>query len=478
VARWSGVASPPAPNVLARVAVVVLQLAVLVASAGPDNPATAATITNGGFTTSATVSASNVSPGGTITFTARVTSSTTRTVLVDVELYGPTSIRLEQLALDNEAFTAGVERTFPVSWNVPAGAAIGGYTVKVGIYTPAFGQHLHWNDSAGFFTVGMATPPPPGGPIRIMPLGDSLTDGFNVNGGYRIDLWTMLAAAHHSVDFVGSRHNGVPGLADKDHEGHPGWRIDELAGGVTPWLLAYRPQIVLLLIGTNDMVQNFDVAGAPSRLSALIDQIRTAVPDAAIVVSSLPRVSDAATLARIQAYNSQIPGIVASKGSKVSYVNAFAAIEPVHLAADGTHLTHNGYGKLATVWYPTVDAILDVLAPPPPATPTALPVCSSPQRVAVSTAKGMPGQLLATVTALGAGNGLREIRIGDAQNAIVTVAGQSGRGNFTVPLPSEPASVSFAVVRDPPGQRVQVPFVAVDRCGDWNSFVGGGPLAF
>lgn len=483
MARWSGPASLPAPDVLARVAVVVVLLAVLTAWAGADGPVRAATITHGGFTTGASVSAANVSPGDTVTITARVTSATTRTVLVDVEVYGPTSVRLQQFPFDNEAFTAGVERTFPVSWNVPAGAATGGYTVKVGVFMPQWGQNLHWNDSAAFFTVGMGTAPPPGGPVRIMPLGDSLTDGFTVNGGYRVDLWTMLAA-QHSVDFVGSRHNGVPGLGDKDHEGHSGWRIDELADGTTPWLLAYRPQVVLLLIGTNDMTQNFDVSGAPSRLSALVDQIRTAVPDASIVVSSLPRNSNAATLARIQEYNAQIPGIVASKGSKVSFVNAFAAIEPTHLAADGTHLTHNGYGKLATVWYPPVHALLDVLAPPPiptlapTATPTPFPWCSPRPRVLVSTAKGVPGQLTATIATTGAGNGLQELRVGDARNAIVTVAGQSGRGNFTVALPAAPPSVSLTVTRDPVGQPVYVPLVAVDRCGDWSTFVGGGPAAF
>ena len=484
MARRSGPASRLAPDVLARLAGVVLLLATLAVWAGPDGSAWAATFTRGGFTTGATVSVANVSPGGTVTITARVTSATTRTMLVDIEVYGPTSIRLEQFAFDNQPFTAGVHRTFPVTWNVPTGAATGGYTVKIGIFNPGWGLNPHWNDGAGFFTVGMASPPPPGGPIRIMPLGDSLTDGFTVNGGYRIDLWTMLTASR-SVDFVGSRHNGVPALGDKEHEGHSGWRIDELADGATPWLLAYRPQIVLL-IGTNDMVQDFDVAGAPSRLSALIDQIGTAVPDASIVVSALPRNSDPATLARIQAYNAQIPGIVASKGSKVGFVDAYAAIDPSHLAADGTHLTHNGYGKLAAVWYPPVRAILDVLATPPTPTPTPtptppptlLPGCSPRPRVVVSTARGVPGQLLATIAASGAGNGPRELRIGDARNAIVAAAGQSGRGNFTIPLPALPASVTLTVTRDPVGQPVYVPFVAVDRCGDWNTFVGGGPAAF
>ena len=194
----------------------------------------------------------------------------------------------------------------------------------------------------------------------------------------------------------------------------------------------------------------------------MIDQIRTAVPDASIVVSTIPRVSDAATLARIQAYNSQIPGIVASKGSKVTSVDAFAAITPADLASDGTHLTNNGYGKLATVWYPTVHAILDVLAPPtiPP------PSCSPRPRVVISTAKGAFGHQTANIATTGAGNWLLELRFGDVKNATVTVAGQSGQANLTVTLSGTPTSVTIDITREHLFERVQVPVVAVDRCGD------------
>ncbi|HZO26786.1 MAG TPA: SGNH/GDSL hydrolase family protein [Chloroflexota bacterium] len=484
MAGWSGAASIPARDVLARVVIVLMLLVVLAVPLPPGGPAIAATMVQGGFTTSGTVSVANISPGGSVVITARVTSATNRTMLVDVEIYSPTGVApLQQFVFDNEMLMADVERTFPVTWSAPAGAATGGYTVKIGVFDSNWGQNRHWNDGASFFTVGMGSQPPAGGPIRIMPLGDSLTDGFTVDGGYRIDLWTMLTFADQSFDFVGSRHNGVPALGDKHHEGHSGWRIDQIAEAATPWLQAYRPQIVLLMIGTNDMLQNYEVNAAPSRLSALIDQIRTAVPDAAIVVSSLPRVSNLEALGRIQAYNSQIPGIVASKGSKVSYVDAYTAIEAAHLAVDGVHLTHNGYGKLATVWYPTVLALVTTLtpSPTPTLTPTPTPTlspCSPRPRILVSTARGEPGRLVATIAVTGAGNGLRELRFGEVKNALVTVAGQSGRAGLVVTLPGMPTSVAIGVTRERAAEPVHVPLVVVDQCGDWSTFVGGGPTAF
>jgi hypothetical protein len=71
------------------------------------------------------------------------------------------------------------------------------------------------------------------GGVRVMPLGDSITDGAQVPGGYRINLWQRTAGA---VDFVGSGFNGPAGLGDHDHEGHSGWRIDQLDTNIVTWL--------------------------------------------------------------------------------------------------------------------------------------------------------------------------------------------------------------------------------------------------
>jgi len=56
-----------------------------------------------------------------------------------------------------------------------------------------------------------------------MPLGDSITDGMNVAGGYRIKLWESIKSAGANVDFVGSMSNGPASLTDKNHEGHSVW---------------------------------------------------------------------------------------------------------------------------------------------------------------------------------------------------------------------------------------------------------------
>ena len=79
------------------------------------------------------------------------------------------------------------------------------------------------------------------GGVRVMPLGDSITDGFNVPGGYRINLWQRLAAGGYTVDFVGSGFNGPAGLGDHDHEGHSGWRIDQIDANIVGWLQTHRP---------------------------------------------------------------------------------------------------------------------------------------------------------------------------------------------------------------------------------------------
>src|SRR5687768_7813674 len=82
------------------------------------------------------------------------------------------------------------------------------------------------------------------GGVRVMPLGDSITEGTQVPGGYRIGLWQRMAAGGYTVDFVGSQFNGPSNLGDHDHQGHPGWRIDQIAANINGWLAATTPRTV------------------------------------------------------------------------------------------------------------------------------------------------------------------------------------------------------------------------------------------
>ena len=68
-------------------------------------------------------------------------------------------------------------------------------------------------------------------PIRIMPLGDSITAGSygagkDGAGGYRAPLWKMLKEENINIDFVGTLNDPYNAVFDADHEGWRGWRVD------------------------------------------------------------------------------------------------------------------------------------------------------------------------------------------------------------------------------------------------------------
>jgi len=191
------------------------------------------------------------------------------------------------------------------------------------------------------------------GGVRVMPLGDSITEGTQVPGGYRIGLWQRLAAGGYRVDFVGSQFNGPASLGDHDHEGHPGWRIDQIDANIVGWLQTFTPHTVLLHIGTNDVLQNFNLSTAPNRLSTLIDHITNTAPTAEVFVAQITPLANATQDAAARNFNSAIPGIVQSKvnaGRHVHLVDMHSALTTADLT-DGIHPTAGGYDKMAATWF-------------------------------------------------------------------------------------------------------------------------------
>ncbi|MGW1281346.1 GDSL-type esterase/lipase family protein [Streptomyces tsukubensis] len=182
--------------------------------------------------------------------------------------------------------------------------------------------------------------------LDVMPLGDSITLGVgsSTRTGYRPGLANRLTGAAGTVRFVGSQ-------ADADgtrHEGHSGWRIDQLQAHIETWLAEAKPNVITLHIGTNDMNRNHQVSTAPQRLGALLDQINTASPDTAIVVASLVPATNPAVQARVNAYNQAIPGVIAartSQGFRITQVS-MGALTTADLN-DNLHPNNAGYAKMA-----------------------------------------------------------------------------------------------------------------------------------
>jgi lysophospholipase L1-like esterase len=222
-------------------------------------------------------------------------------------------------------------------------------------------------------TTGTAAAESNGG-VRVMPLGDSITDGLTVPGGYRIGLWQRFTTGNFKVDFVGSLFNGPSNLGDHDHEGHSGWRIDMIDANIVNWARTTNPHTVLLHIGTNDVLQNFNLSGAPGRLSTLIDHITATVPAAEVFVASIIPIGNANSDAAAQTFNAAIPGIVQSKvsaGKHVHFVDMHPALTTADLA-DGVHPNAGGYNKMATVWFNALQSVPGSIGtpgggnPPPP----------------------------------------------------------------------------------------------------------------
>lgn len=161
-------------------------------------------------------------------------------------------------------------------------------------------------------------------PLRVMPLGDSITWGVgsSTGNGYRGPLWDLLATDGHPLDFVGTLRGGS--MSDPDNQGHQGYRIHQIAELADASLTRSRPNVVTLMIGTNDLAGSYQVSTATARLKSLVNQITAAAPDATVLVASLVVSTSGSEEQYRPAYNQAIPQIVSeaqSAGKHVAYVD-------------------------------------------------------------------------------------------------------------------------------------------------------------
>ena len=251
-----------------------------------------------------------------------------------------------------------------------------------------------------------ATPTPKLGidiPVRIMPLGDSITEGvcdtpanchmpeikaplensdvdtcnwslnnFNPKAvGYRLFLRDKLLAQGLQVNFVGSV-SVVEGLL---HEGHSGWTIDDFDFCIqnANWLQTARPDIILLHVGTTDALVAHTPDEMATKLTTLLDHIYDVLPQttevivAQIITTRQDVTSDSTgstvfTRDIIASFNAKIPEVVDKfivDGRHVSYVDLSTVIESdSDFDALGLHPIPTAAERMADIW---LDGVLEVL---------------------------------------------------------------------------------------------------------------------
>jgi acyl-CoA thioesterase I len=209
--------------------------------------------------------------------------------------------------------------------------------------------------------------------VKIMPLGDSITQSTKGLHSYRYYLWHVLGNNGYHVDFVGSQRgvgNGPPADSDfdMDHEGHAGWRADEILARIQAWATAASPDFVLLHIGTNDLCQKQTVDSTVSDIGGIIDVLRAVNPRIHILLAEL--IANAGGCS-IPALNEKLPALTAEKDrpeSPIVLVDQFTGFDPSSMTYDGTHPNDIGNSRMADRWFeklaPALDAFLTV-APRP-----------------------------------------------------------------------------------------------------------------
>ncbi len=237
-----------------------------------------------------------------------------------------------------------------------------------------------------------ATIPPPALNLGdIWFIGDSITqsnaDG-DANSSPRKSLYDLLKPQNVTFTYTGHFADNVDGLPASGgtaetnlyqyHSGVSGIRIGNATDGViqnlpSNWgqgrIATVKPEIILMMLGTNDVLGNMNAETAPARLSELIDEIMSfsGVGTPTIFVSTIPpsNLGPAAT-ARALAFNSALPDVIAAQriaGRDIYLVDAFTPLNANYantMQPDGIHPNAIGNGVIGQVWH---DAIMHRFAP-------------------------------------------------------------------------------------------------------------------
>lgn len=232
--------------------------------------------------------------------------------------------------------------------------------------------------------------------ITILPLGDSITAGCGSqagpsnnwtavcggeSGGYRAPLWAALNASGFNTTFVGTQTAGPAWLPQRSHEGHPGWRIAQLTGIIGKWA-PLQPDIVLVLLGTNDIGQNHTQYQLTADMTALLNATVQAIPNVRIIIGTVLNMVNSLNpqwQPAVQAYNAALPAIASNFGASIADLNAdtglctpetgplqrmCAECNPPACPAgtyDRVHPTAAGYSLMAGVWAAALAPVLEAV---------------------------------------------------------------------------------------------------------------------
>ena len=216
--------------------------------------------------------------------------------------------------------------------------------------------------------------------MKIMCMGDSMTDGFWLPGGYRTTLCRLIeqAGKQDKVEFVGINHSGD--CYNDAHCGFSSFSIENISESVTGGRMGIAsmldeifksctPDVTLLQIGTNDVLSIYKPEDAGNRLMTLARNIILGMNGGTLYIATIPYMdaNDDTFIPGEHFTCESIDGLVDDFNAHirltVSYLKhegydvRLADINSVidkTLLHDGVHPSEEGYEKIGRSWFETL----------------------------------------------------------------------------------------------------------------------------
>lgn len=267
--------------------------------------------------------------------------------------------------------------------------------LAVVLASPTPGQHQQQRQLSYSASFHLADQPAKPFPLRILPLGASLTCGFHSpqGNGYREYLRAQLRHAAWTVNYVGSLENGTmrnrvrvvlslgpefitslctmrlieskanPVLTVciflQQNEGHSGAVLASVAKKAER-SIPKAPNVILINAGTNDAIRGNNAAIVKKNMNLLLDRLFDTISETTIVLSTLiPSTRDNGKYQdNVDIINEQYRQIAATRrkeGDRVILAELSHFITPQDVRdGDGTHPSDGGYKKMASVWWEAI----------------------------------------------------------------------------------------------------------------------------
>lgn len=242
-------------------------------------------------------------------------------------------------------------------------------------------------------TLRFGAPPEFPAGLKIMPLGDSITYGWEgSNAGYRGPLYSLLKPLATNFLYVGTsqERQGFLPFEQRYNEGHSSYTLQDtsnnldgfdnscylrhlplapernpnggfwLTGGGSSGRPPIKPDIILMMLGTNDLD---NPVGVEDRLQALMTKIFALCPKTKLFVAKIIPARNFVPFTAVTHYNATVETTVASfkaAGADVHLVDLFRDFPLNGLIADQVHPNDTGFNWMAIQWH---EAILRAYTP-------------------------------------------------------------------------------------------------------------------